>query len=128
MRQLREVDGLTAADVMHRQLSTLPATTNVGELRAYFAASTSHRLALVVDGTRYVGAIGAGEIPEEVDAAVSVGDIAQRGPTIDPRAAAAGARDAALEHPNQRLPVVDEAGTLLGIVAINRDREGFCGT
>jgi hypothetical protein len=44
MRLVSEVDGLTAADVMHQRLSSLPASATVGELREYFAQSSSHRL------------------------------------------------------------------------------------
>ena len=128
MRQLSDVDGLTASDVMHGQLSTLPATTTVRELRAYFAASTSHRLALIVDGPRYVGSIGAGELPADAEAGLAVAGLARRGDTIAPDAPAARARDAALADSSRRVPVVDERDTLLGIVAINRDRTGFCGT
>ncbi len=128
MRELGDVHGLTAADVMHRRLTTVPASTTVGELRDYFAAGASRRLALVVDGQRYVGAIASSDLPEEADAAASVAAHARLEPMIDPRAAAAVARDAALDQPSLRLPVVDESGTLVGVVAIDGERKGFCGT
>lgn len=103
MRELSDVEGLTAADVMHRRLTSLPASTTVRELREYFAASGSRRLALVADHAR----------PE---------------PVIGATAPAREARDLALADPSQRLPVVDAAGALVGVVAINRLRTGFCGT
>lgn len=43
-------------------------------------------------------------------------------------ASAAAARDAALAEPSARMPVIDVDGTLVGIVAINYARDGFCGT
>jgi len=127
MRRIADVDGLTAADLMHRRLTTLPAATTVGELRAYFAESTSHKLALIVDGERYVGSVAAdavGDAAEDLSAA----RLAQPGPVVRADAPAAEAEAAALADPSSRLPVVDADGRLVGIVAINRARDGFCGT
>jgi len=50
------------------------------------------------------------------------------GPTVRPHASAVVARDLALEHPTHRLPVVDESGALVGIIAVNEQRSRFCGT
>ncbi len=127
MRQIADVDGLTAADLMHRRLTTLPATATVGELRAYFAESTSHKLALIVDGERYVGSVAAGTV-DAAAADAPVADLARRKPVVRADAPAAEAQAAALADPSGRLPVIDEAGRLVGIVAINRARDGFCGT
>jgi CBS domain-containing protein len=126
--KLDEVEGLTAADVMHRHLTTLPATTTVGELRAYFAASASRRVALLTDHGRYLGSIAAASIPEAVDAGAAAADFVVRGPTIHPAEPATSARDVALEQTSLRLPVIDDAGALVGIVAITGRRDGFCGT
>jgi CBS domain-containing protein len=127
MRQIADVDGLTAADLMHRRLTTLPATATVRELRAYFAESESHRLALIVDGDRYVGAVAAGALGGAADDA-SAAELARAEPVVRAGAPAAEAQAAALADPSSRLPVVDDAGRLVGIVAINRARDGFCGT
>jgi CBS domain-containing protein len=127
MRRIAEVDGLTAADLMHRRLTTLPATTTVSELRAYFAESTSHKLALIVDGERYVGAVTADALGDAADD-VPAARIARREPVVRPDAQAADAEAAALADPSDRLPVVDAEGRLVGIVAINHARDGFCGT
>jgi CBS domain-containing protein len=112
---------------MHRRLTTLPATATVGELRAYFAESTSHKLALIVDGERYVGAVAADAVSAAADDA-SAADLARREPVVRADAPAAEAEAVALADPSSRLPVVDDAGRLVGIVAINRARDGFCGT
>jgi CBS domain-containing protein len=127
MTQLSAVDGLSAADIMNRQVSTVPSSATVDELRAYFAASTSRHLAVLVDGERFAGAIAASTIPDAADAASAAVDYATLEPTIDPSASAEAARDLALRQPTLRLPVVD-GGRLVGIVAINARRDAFCGT
>ena len=128
MTQLDAVDGLTAANVMHRHVTTVPVTASVGDVRDYFAVSSSRRLAAIVDGLRYVGSIGRAAIVEDVDASAPAVDHATYGPVVDAHASAIEARDLALDQPSRRIPVVDEGGRLVGIVAINRRRDGFCGT
>jgi CBS domain-containing protein len=122
-----ELEGRTAADVIHRRFSTVPAASTVGELRAYFAESSSHQLALLADGDRYAGSISRADLPADADASAAGTDFAQQGPTIGPTASAREAWEAALADPSQRMPVVDDDGTLIGVVAINHARDGFCG-
>jgi CBS-domain-containing membrane protein len=128
MTLLHEVHGLTAADVMHRRVSTVPAAATVGDVRDYFAASSSRRLAVVVDGSRYAGSIAREAIAEDVDPSAPATDHATYGPLVDERADASVARDMALDQPSRRVPVVDDGGLLVGIVAINQRLDGFCGT
>jgi CBS-domain-containing membrane protein len=125
---LGDVDGLTAADLVHRRLSTLPASTTIGELRAYFSESSGRKLAVLVDGDRYAGSIAADALPEDADDDAPAAAYAQPGDVVAAAAPASAARDAALEHPTARLPVVGDAGVLIGVVAINSARDGFCGT
>jgi len=113
---------------MHRHISTLPASVTVAEVRDYFSASSSRRLALLADGDRFVGSIAVAGLPADSDPAGPAAGYAVPGPTVHPRTPAAVARDWALEHPTRRLPVVDDSGTLVGIVAINEQRSRFCGT
>jgi CBS domain-containing protein len=127
MRRIADVDGLTAADLMHQRLTTLPATTTVGELRAYFYESASHKLALIVDGERYVGSVAADALGDTADH-VPAAELARPEPVVRPDAPAAEAEAAALAEESARLPVVDADGRLVGIVAINHARDGFCGT
>jgi CBS domain-containing protein len=123
---LSDLDGRTAADIMHERASTLPATATVGEVRAYFAESDSRRLALFVDGERYVGSLTPDDLPEDDSARAA--DHARPGPTVRAGAPATDARDAALAEPSARMPVIDAEGALVGVVAINHRRDGFCGT
>ena len=125
---LADVDGRTAADIVHRRMSTLPASSTVGELRTYFGESSSRQLALLVDDGRYVGSVSAEDLPGDAEASAPALELVQAGPTIEASAPAEQARDAALESASARLPVVDEDGALVGVVAINHTRDGFCGT
>jgi CBS-domain-containing membrane protein len=122
------LDELTAADVMHRHLTTLPSGTTVAALHDYFAASGSRRLALIADDGIYVGSIQASGLPDDADRAAPVRAYATRPTTISPGASATEARDRGLAEPSRRIPVVDDAGTLVGIVAITRNLDGFCGS
>jgi len=121
-----EVEGRTAADVMHPTLTTVPASAPVEELRAYFASSSSHRLATLTDGDRYAGSVYVDELPEDAEGVA--GDHVGAHPTTTPDASAADARDLALGTPSRRVPVVDADGRLVGVVAIDKYLEGFCGT
>jgi CBS-domain-containing membrane protein len=124
-----DVDGRSAADVMHPTLSTVPSDATVGDLQAYFAVSSSRRLAVLVEGERYVGAIGADELAATpVDPAAAASALVHRDPIVSPTLSAAAARDHALATPTRRVPVVDEAGVLVGVVAIDKHLAGFCGT
>jgi CBS domain-containing protein len=124
-----DVEGRTAADVMHPTLTTIAADATVGELQAYFASSSSRRLAVLVDGERYVGAIGADELAAATpDPATAAREHVRREPVVSPTAPAAAARDHALATASRRLPVVDDAGRLVGVVAIDKHLAGFCGT
>lgn len=128
MTQLDEVQGLTAVDLVHRRISSTNAEVTVGELRDYFAASSSRRLAVLVDGGRYVGSVTAGAISDDVGAELPATAVAQLGPTAAAQMPAAAARDLALEQPSQRLPVVDDDGLLIGVIAIDVKKKEFCGT
>jgi len=127
MRTLEDVAGLTAADLMHRRITTLPASATVGELRAYFGESTSHKLALLVDGERYAGSLQPDALDGAPDDALA-SELASAGDTVAPGVAADEARERALATASSRLPVVDADGRLAGIIAINHRRDGFCGT
>jgi CBS domain-containing protein len=127
MTDLQELDGLTAADVMHSNLSTLPASATVAEVRDYLGGSSSRRLVLLVDGDRFAGSIPAASLPVDADASAPASAYVAPEPTIGPQAAAAEARDLALSLATRRVPVVDDSGALVGIVAIDENHTRFCG-
>lgn len=127
MRKLDDVENLTAADVMHPRLSTLPASATVADLQEYFARSKERLLALLVDDGRLVGTIAREAVGETQDPDALASALADsRSPTIEASAPASVARDIASAQPSLRLPVLDDAGKLVGIVAINPERGDFC--
>ena len=126
--RITDVEGRSALDVMHPNLSTVAPSATTAEVEAYFAASSSRRLAAVADGDRYVGAICRARFEAEPHVPDRLArDLVHDQPTVPPDAPAALARDHALAVVSQRCPVVDGEGRLLGVVAVDKRREGFCG-
>jgi CBS domain-containing protein len=113
---------------MHVHVSTLAATATVREVRQYFEGSGSHRVALLVDGERYAGSVTVMGLPPDAPDDAPAASFAALEPVIAPEAPADEARDRTLAEPTRRLPVIDEAGRLVGIVAIDERHTRFCGT
>jgi CBS domain-containing protein len=126
--RIDQADGLTVADVIHAKFTALPASATIGDVRDWFAASTSRRQAFVADEGRYAGSLTLEDIPQDADPGRPALDVAQDGPTISPDAPATTGRDLALQSEARRVPVVDADGTLLGVVAVTGDLQCFCGT
>jgi CBS-domain-containing membrane protein len=122
-----EVAGLTVADVTHTRASALPPSAKVGEVQAWFAESTSHRMALIADDGRYLGRLVAEDVAD-ADPERPAAELAQRGQTVAPDEPASRGEQLALESGIRRVPVVDSDDRLLGIVAITTDLQRFCGT
>jgi Mg/Co/Ni transporter MgtE len=126
--RLDEATGLTVADVTHSRFSALPATATVAEVREWFAASDSRKLALLVDEDRYVGSLVPEDLAAAGDPAQPAVELAQRGATVSPDEPAKRGEELALGSGTLRAPVVDADGRLLGVVAVTADLQGFCGT
>ena len=122
-----EAAGLTVADVTHSRAAALPPSAKVGEVQEWFAASTSHRLALIADDGRYLGRLVAEDVADADPQRPAV-ELARRGVTVAPEEPAKRGEQLALESGIRRVPVVDGDDRLLGIVAITTDLQGFCGT
>jgi CBS domain-containing protein len=121
-------DGLTADAVMHAHPSTLPATATIGDVRDYFAESASRRLGFLVDEN---GGFAGSLTPAHVaggERARPAAEVAEHSPAVAPDESAVTARDVALRTDARRVPVVDGAGRLVGVVAVTRDLQSFCGT
>ena len=73
--QIDDAAGLTAADVIHAKFSALPATATIGDVRDWFAVSTSRRMAFLVDGERYAGSV----TPEDVAGDIDIDSARDRG-------------------------------------------------
>ena len=126
--RLDEASGLTVADVTHSGFKALPASATVGEVRAWFAASGSRRLALLADDGRYVGSLVPEDVAGSADPARAAVELARREPTVAPGDPASRGEELALRTGTRRVPVVDHDGRLLGIVAVTTDLQGYCGT
>jgi hypothetical protein len=121
-----DVDGLTVADVMHAGVASLPASATVGELRAWFAVSPSRRLAvLTTDEGRYAAALTPAEVASAAADDGPAIEVAREHATLAPDLAAAAGRDPVAASEGRRLPVVDEAGRFLGVLALTTDLQFF---
>ncbi|HEV2787046.1 MAG TPA: CBS domain-containing protein [Solirubrobacteraceae bacterium] len=126
--RIDEAEGLTVGDITHIRFSALPADATVGDVRDWFAQSTSRRLAFLADGDRYVGSLTPTDVAGDADPGRAAAEVAQDGPTVSPQAPATEGRDLALLSDARRVPVVDAEGRLLGVVAVTGDMQSFCGT
>ncbi|MCA1682923.1 MAG: CBS domain-containing protein [Actinobacteria bacterium] len=126
--RVEQAEGLSAREIMHAQTSALGSRTTVAEARAYFAASTSRRLAVIADSGRYVATLTPADLVNAGDAELPALEVAAARPIVAPDDPATAARDLALADDTRRVPVVDGDGRYLGIVSVNRGLEWFCGT
>ena len=120
-----ETEGLTVADVMHGEFASWPPTATVGEVRDWFAASASRRLALLADADRYLGALTPADVGEDVDGGQAAAGLASAYPTVAPDAPASAGLELVLGASARRVPVVDHDGRLVGVLAITTDRQAF---
>lgn len=120
-----EVDGLTVADVMHADVTSMPPTVPVAELRAWFAASGSRRLAVIADDGRYAAALAPGDLDPGAAGDLPALELARDRPTLAPGLPAADGRDLVLASDARRIPVVDGAGRFVGVLAVTSDLQHF---
>ncbi|UTI64962.1 CBS domain-containing protein [Paraconexibacter antarcticus] len=123
-----EAAGLTAADLVHVKLTATDASATVADVQAFFAASTSRRLAVLAEDGRFAGVLTREDAEGAPDPAAPARSIAHDGPTVAAGASAEEARTAVMDAPSRRVPVVAEDGTLVGVVALDETRTHFCGT
>jgi CBS domain-containing protein len=126
-RKLDEAESLTVLDVIHRRFTALPADATVGDVRDWFGASASRRMAVLARDGRYVGSLTPAHVAGDVDAGRPASEVAQHGPTVAPDAPARAGEKLALLTDARRVPVVDSEGRLLGIVSVTNDLTAFCG-
>lgn len=101
----------------------------VGEVREWFAESPHRRMAFLCDADgRYRGSVTPANLAADLDPHGPASEVARGGPTVAADAPARVGRDLALSTEARRVAVVDQAGTLIGVVAITEDLTGFCGT
>lgn len=126
--RLDEAAALTVADVVHRKFSALPADAAIGDVRDWFAASDSRRMAFLAEDGRYAGSLTPRDVDGDVDPTRPAADVAHDGPTVLLDAAATEGERLALQTDARRVPVVDGDGLLVGVVSVTEDLQAFCGT
>lgn len=119
---------LAVADVLHKRFTALPASATVGEVRAWFQASSHRQMAVLADRGCYVGSLTRTDVAGELDPERPASQLARRGPIVAPDAPARTGHELALSTEALRVPVVDREGRLLGVVGVIEDLAGFCGT
>ena len=115
---------MSAADLMLRNPKTLTAEASVAEVRELLA-NPKVQMVLLADGSAFRGAVTT--IPAEAsprDRAVY--HIDKDAETISPLASDDEAFERAAASPNRRVIVLDEDGSLLGLLCLNQSRTGFC--
>ncbi len=125
---LEDAQDLVVADVVHKRFSALPAETTIGEVRAWFAASTHRQLAVIADDRRYVGSLTRADLAADVDGSQRAAELARHDPVVAPDAPARTGHELALSTDALRVPVVDRDGVLIGVVGVTNDLAAFCGT
>ena len=120
---IAESDRVT--DVMLRDPKTVPWDATVAEVRAILA-KPSVELLLLAEGQRFRGAIA--HVPDDADPQAPARDFADVSPeTISPTETAAVAFEMTARNPQRRVVVLDDDGTLLGLVCVDRTLTRFCG-
>jgi CBS domain-containing protein len=126
---IEDASDLAVADVIHKRFSALAVNATVREVREWFAGSPHRRMAFLCDAAgRYRGSVTPADLTADLDPGGPASEMARGGPTVSPDAPATVGRDLALATDARRVPVVDQAGTLIGVVAVTDDLAGFCGT
>jgi CBS domain-containing protein len=120
---IAESDRVT--DVMLRDPKTVPWDATVEEVRGVLD-NPSVELLVLAEGDRFRGAIA--HIPDDADPQSPAREFADLAPeTISPTETAAVAFEVTARNPQRRVVVVDDEGTLLGLVCVDRTRSRFCG-
>ncbi len=116
--------GPTVNDVMMRGAETVGPATPLAEAREVFV-SPRKKLLLVTDGERFVGTLTPDDVPDEGDGPIEPhvrGDT----PRVAPEDPVSRALELVETEGMTRIPVVDEADRLLGLVCFNASHDAFC--
>ena len=124
---LDDATGLTAAEVVHARFDALPVDATVAQVRDWFAASSHRKIAVLAERRRYAGTLARDDVGGDLDPLQPAAELAKPGPTVTPEAPAHLAHELAIATRALRVPVVDQDGTLIGIIGITDDLNGFCG-
>jgi len=113
-------DAMISAPTVHR-----PSLT-VSDCQAAFTDDHVHMVLVVEDG-HLLGTLVRGDVPAHAGpSAPALPFASSRGRTVGPHEPVAGLRAAMLASGARRLAVVDEKGSLLGLLCLKRHLGGFC--
>jgi CBS-domain-containing membrane protein len=117
--------GPAVRDAMLFEPRATPASTSLAEARETFANPRVKLLLVVGDDGRFAGTLMREDLPADGDGAI--GDLVRPDtPRIAPEAPVAAAVEMLEGTGTARLPVVDDDGTLLGLVCWDREGQQFC--
>jgi CBS domain len=119
------IAGLTVADVMHADVTSVPPTVTVGELRGWFGGSPSRRLAVLAADGMYAGALTPADVACDAPDNRPALEVARDLPTVAPETSALEGRDLAIGSDARRIPVVDAEGRFHGVLAVTSDLQYF---
>ncbi|MCP2242334.1 CBS domain-containing protein [Lentzea aerocolonigenes] len=118
--------GKTVDDVLVRHPKTLPIDISVGQARACFTDDHVHLLLLTESG-RLIGTLVRTDLREDLDdAELALPHSRMSGRTIPADMPAEQARELLVTSGQRRRAVIDDNGTLLGLLCLKRRLTGFC--
>lgn len=118
--------GKTVGDVLVRHPKTLPIGISVGQARACFTDDHVHLLLLTESG-RLIGTLVRTDLREDLDdAELALPHSHMSGRTIPADMPAEQARELLVTSGQRRRAVIDDNGTLLGLLCLKRRLTGFC--
>lgn len=120
------VTAALVADVMVRAPKVHGPSLTADDIRVAFTDDHVHMLLLVETG-RLVGTLMPGDVPADVPSSEPVLSFATTsGRTVLSSEAAHSARSSMIDAGLRRLAVVDDDGSLLGLICLKRHLGGFC--
>ena len=119
--------GPTVREAMLLAPRATPAETPLAQVRETFANPRVHLMLVVGAGGRFAGTLTRDDVPADAPGDAPVGDFVRPdAPRIDPGAPVAAAVEMLEGAGATRLPVVDEDGSLCGLVCWDRSGTRFC--
>jgi CBS domain-containing protein len=117
--------GSRVEDVMLREPRTLSPDATVAEARKAFENPRERLLLLARDGA-FVGAVSREALTEDLAADATLETLAVHGRRVTPDDSVARALELLEAGGGERLPVVADDGSLVGLVCFNARRGVFC--
>ncbi len=119
--------GPEVRDAMLFEPRATPAATPLAQARETFANPHVMLVLVVDDDGRFAGTLTRDDLPEDAAPGATVGDLVRGdAPRIAPGAPIGQAVEMLRSSGERRLPVVDDDGTLCGLVCMAASYDRFC--